>query len=106
MEEVRRHIQSIEDRRKYPRLPVDFPVMVFPVTGDGVVFPAIAGKCRDISRGGIRFVAEASVATGYAFVGFGGVPETEGWCLLTRLLRNRDLPRGYEYGGRYRTDLI
>ncbi len=105
MAEVRANIQNVPDRRRSPRLPVDIPVLVFPVTGDGVVFPAVPGRTRDVSAEGVRFVADSSVVTGYAFVGFRGVPGADGWCLLTRLLRNRDLPKGYEYGGRFRTDL-
>jgi serine/threonine protein kinase len=105
MAEVRANIQNVPDRRRSPRLPADFPVLVFPVTGDGVVFPAVTGRSRDLSKEGVRFVADSSVVTGYAFVGFREVPGAEGWCLLTRLLRSKDLPKGYEYGGRFRTDL-
>jgi serine/threonine protein kinase len=105
VDEFRANVQNTPDRRKSPRLPADFPVVIFPITGDGVVFPAVTGRCRDVSRGGARFVTDNAVVTGYAYVGFRGVPGADGWCLLTRLLRSRDLAKGYEYGGRFRTDL-
>jgi serine/threonine protein kinase len=105
IEDVRLHLQNVTERRKHPRLPTDFPALVFPITGDGVVFPAVRGRCKDISREGVRVVTESSVVTNYAYVGVEGVPEAEGWCLLTRLVRSRELSTGYEYGGRFRIDL-
>jgi serine/threonine protein kinase len=105
IEDVRQHLQNVLDRRKHPRVPADLPAVVFPVTGDGVVYPVVHGRCRDVSSAGIRVVSETSVVTPYAFVGVGGAPGADGWCLLTRLVRSRDLPVGHEYGGRFRTDL-
>jgi hypothetical protein len=105
LDEVRQHLQNVTDRRKHPRLPTDFPAVIYPVTGDGAVFPAVPGRCRDVSREGIRLMTEASVVTSHAYVGVGGVPGADGWCVLTRLVRTRELPTGYEYGGKFRTDI-
>jgi eukaryotic-like serine/threonine-protein kinase len=105
IDEVRQHLQNVQDRRTHPRLPTDFPALVFPVTGDGVVFPAVPARCVDVSREGVRVVTQASVVTAYAYVGVGDVPGADGWCLLTRLVRSRELSTGYEYGGRFRTNL-
>jgi serine/threonine protein kinase len=105
IEDVRQHLQNVLDRRKHPRVPTDLPAVVFPITGDGVVYPVVHGRCRDVSSAGIRVVTETSVVTPYAFVGVDDAPGVDGWCLLTRLVRSRDLTVGHEYGGRFRTDL-
>ncbi|HET6576452.1 MAG TPA: serine/threonine-protein kinase [Fimbriiglobus sp.] len=104
LDEVRQHLQNVTDRRKHPRLPVDFPAVLIPVTGDGAIYPAVPGRCRDVSREGIRLLTEASVVTTHAYVGV-GVPGADGWCVLTRLVRSRELATGYEYGGKFRTDI-
>ncbi len=103
MDRVRKLLQNTDGRRKSVRVPTDLPVTIFPIYGDGTVLRAVAGRCRDVSAEGVRFVAESPIGTAYVFVGFGDA--TGGWCVLTRLLRNRQLPDGSEHAGRFRLDL-
>lgn len=105
MDDVRRTVGLADDRRRSPRVPVEFPVWVYPITGDGCVFPAVAGVCRDVSVGGVRFTTAVPTEMQYVFVGFGRVPAVAGWCVLTKVLRSARVGGGHEYAGRFRTDL-
>jgi serine/threonine protein kinase len=88
MAAVRKELANVEDRRKYPRVPTDLPVTVYPLHGDGRVQPPLEGRCRDVSLGGVCFATNSPVKTRYAFVAFGGVPKVDGLAVLVQLLRS------------------
>ncbi|MDB5308200.1 MAG: pknF 1 [Gemmataceae bacterium] len=105
--DIRREVGNVADRRKTPRVAVAFPVTLYPLHSDGTVDPAIAGRCRDVSAGGVGFAAAEPVATRYVYVEFGGVVATAGLAALVKVVRSQSLLTGHEhtYGGQYRTDL-
>ena len=73
MEQLRGDLQNLEERRRHPRYPFDAPVLIFPQYSDGVVDQPIPGVCRDISQGGVRFLAAKPVRTDRAYIEFKGI---------------------------------
>lgn len=105
MDDIRRSVGHVEEKRKFPRVPLAIPIRVYPVTGDGCVFPGWEAVGRDVSVGGVRFATDVSTEMQYAFIGFDRVADLEGWCVLTKLIRAKRVAGGHEYAGRFRTDL-
>jgi hypothetical protein len=105
--DVRREVGNVVDRRKTPRVPAAFPVKVYPLHSDGTVGPAVPGRCRDVSAGGVGFATGEQLATKYAYVEFGGVAATAGLAGLVKVVRSQSPLTGndHTYGAQYRTDL-
>ena len=104
IEEVRRELGNVSDRRKSPRLAADFPMTVHPLHSDGTVDPSIPGRCRDISAGGVCFTTVDSITTRYAYLEFGGGAAN---AVLVKLIRSQPLGPGgsHVYAGPFRLDL-
>lgn len=94
MEQLRCELQNLEDRRRYPRYAFEAPILIFPHYSDGVVDQPIPGMCRDISQGGVRFVASKPVRTERAYLEFKGVEPVARAALLVKIGR-----ASYEPGG-------
>jgi hypothetical protein len=105
MEDIRKQLQNVEDRRRAVRMPWEAQLTLYPVHGDGVVLRAVEARCRDISTGGICCAVGAAIETSYAFVGFDGVPSIAGWALLARFTRNHPAGGQLVLAGKFRTDL-
>jgi serine/threonine protein kinase len=105
MEEVRRLLQNVPDRRKHPRIPASCAVTIYPITEDGMVQTVVSGLARDVSAGGVCCVTQGPIPTRYVFVEFPEVAVTSGLAILTRLTRSNLV--GYEQvvAGRFRVDL-
>jgi serine/threonine protein kinase len=105
MEEVRRLLQNVPDRRKHPRIPAACAVTIYPITEDGMVQNVVTGLAQDVSAGGVCCVAQTPIPTRYVFFEFPEVSVTAGLAILTRLTRSNLV--GYEQvvAGRFRIDL-
>jgi hypothetical protein len=104
MDDIRKEVQNADERRKDVRVPCDLPISVYPVQSDGGVLPPVAGRCVDVSAGGICFTAEASLPSRYLYLAFDGA--ADGWAILFRLSRMHDLEKtgGVLAAGRFRTE--
>jgi serine/threonine protein kinase len=103
---ARRELQTLDERRKHPRVPADFPVALYPIHSDGSVDAAIPARCKDVSAGGVGLVVAGPLPTKYVFAVFEGVPAAAGHAVLLRLVRKENQPGnpGYTYGAMFRTD--
>ena len=102
--EVRRALQTGDERRKARRLTFDAPVVVYPITGEGTVLPRVAGVCRDVSATGVACLLPELPSSRYAYVEFRGVPAISGRAILTRFVRSRPETGGHFVAGRFKTD--
>jgi serine/threonine protein kinase len=103
--EVRSELKNVEDRRKYPRIPANFPVAVYAIHSDGGIDPPVLGYCRDVSAGGLCVVLAAPPATKYFYAAFNEVAETAGHAILVRTVRVQTTTTECVCGAIYRTDL-
>ena len=107
LEGIRRELGNVADRRKSPRVAVEFPLTIHPMHSDGSLDLPVAGRCRDVSTGGVCFTTSDKIATRYAYVEFGGVAATAGLAVLLKLVRSQPLTpgAGHVYAGPFRVDL-
>lgn len=106
MEDIRKQLQNVEDRRRAIRVPTETPITLYPVHGDGVVLRAVEARGRDVSSGGICCEVGSPIETSYAFVAFSSIPSVAGWGLLARFLRNHPQGGSLVLAGKFRTDLL
>ena len=89
--------------------PTTIPTTVLPpLQSDGTGDPAVPGRCRDVSAGGVCFSTAESIKTRYAYVEFGGVTATAGLAVLMKVARSQSLMSGGTgnvYAGPFRLDL-
>jgi hypothetical protein len=105
LEEVRRQLNNFPDRRKHPRFPADFPIMIFPLHSDFRVDAPVSGRCENVSAGGLALRIPAPLSTKYAYVTFDGVMGTTGLALLLQMIRMDRQEGGVFVTGKYRLDL-
>jgi hypothetical protein len=94
LDDVKCLLQNQDERRAHPRYPASFPVRVFPLYSDGDVGPPIAGRCEDISMGGVRIAIPAPIRTQRMFVEFQEVGTVAGLAVYARHLRTHTAPEG------------
>jgi serine/threonine protein kinase len=104
LEEIRRTLQTLQERRAHRRVQATFPVRVYPLYGDGVVGTPVSGRCRDISPGGVRFVTPTPIRTERIYIAFEDVSGVTELAVYARVVRGgRDpLSEGYFTAGRFR----
>jgi serine/threonine protein kinase len=85
--EIRNQVQNVKDRRRWLRVPVELPLVLYPVSTEGEVFPPIACHGRNLSAGGFSCTVTDPVPSENVYVEFSGVSEIEGLALLSRLVR-------------------
>jgi hypothetical protein len=105
LEGIQRHLGNISERRQHPRFPAEFPVLVYPMHGDGRIDAPLSGRCRDVSAGGVALRLGAVPPTKYAYVAFEGARATAGLALLTEVVRTRRDGDGILATGRYRPEM-
>jgi hypothetical protein len=105
LEGIQRQLGNISERRKHPRFPAEFPVVVYPMRGDGRIDAPLAGRCRDVSAGGLALRLGATPPAKYVYVVFEGVRATAGLALLFEVIRTRREEDGILVTGRYRPEL-
>jgi serine/threonine protein kinase len=103
--DIRRELQNVEERRKYPRVAADFPVSIFPIHSDGGIDPPLPGRCKDVSAGGLALTVETKLRTKYSYVAFDGIAVTAGLAILVRVVRSQQDGCGLIVAGHYRMDL-
>lgn len=103
VEDVRKHLQNFDDRRRSQRVSCDLRVTVFPVHRDGVL-PAVTARCRNVSLGGFFLEAEVPLDTAYAYLAFDTIPRLAGWAVLTRFLRHHLVGERFQAAGKFRTE--
>ena len=105
LQKVRDVLGNAEDRRRAIRIPTRWNVLLYPLTGDGLVGVPVQGRTRDLSTGGLCVVGRQPIDTAYVYTVFPELPGGATWALLTRLTRAVADPGGYIVAGRFRTDL-
>jgi hypothetical protein len=107
IEEIRRELSNVVDRRKTPRIAAAHPLVIHPLHSNGTVDPAVTGQCRDISTSGIAFTLPAPVKMRYAYIEFGGVAPVAGLAVLVKLIRSQSVSLAGEhlYAGPFRLEL-
>jgi serine/threonine protein kinase len=107
VEQVKRELGNVADRRKTPRLAAAFPLTVYPLHSDGSIDAPLNGTCRDVSVSGVGFTVPESFKARYAYLEFAGVPALAGVAILVKLIRSQQLTPAGEclYAGPFRFDL-
>jgi serine/threonine protein kinase len=103
--EIRSELKNVEDRRKHPRIPANFPVAVYAIHSDGGIDPPVLGFCRDVSAGGLCVVLKSPPATKYFYAAFDGIAETANHAILARTVRVQTTTTECACGAIFRTDL-
>jgi len=89
LELIRRTMHNVDDRRKAPRIKLDFDVDFYPITDSLAVGAPIRGRCRDISTTGFQAMVASRLDLTHAFAAFHGVEALAGTGILAKLVRNR-----------------
>jgi serine/threonine protein kinase len=97
MEEIKNQLQTRVERRAHHRFPADFQVLAYPFYADGEIDTPVAGQCRDISEGGIRFVSATPIRAGQIYVQFKDVDEVGGSAVLVQIIRTGQEAGGQEF---------
>jgi hypothetical protein len=105
LDQIRGALQNLAERRAHPRITVDFAIRVYPLYPDGIIGLPVAGRVRDLSAGGVRFVTPTPVRTERVYVEFPEVEGVAGLAGYVRLLRtSQDVGgEGVVTVGRFRT---
>ncbi len=90
--DIRNQLQNLAERRAYPRIQTDFPVLVYPLYPDGIVGVPVGGTCRDISESGIRLFTTSPIRTERIYVEFHQFQKLTGQALYVRVLRTSQDP--------------
>jgi hypothetical protein len=103
--EIRALLKAGDERRKDPRIPVNYAVTLYPLKDDGEVLAAVGARTRNVSAGGICLVTNQAIPTRYAYIEFCDIAGVAGLALLTKLIRSQ--PNGAEhlFAGRFRVNL-
>jgi serine/threonine protein kinase len=105
LRQVRRVLQTTDERRKTRRLTFDGPMTAYPLTPEGEILPPIRGHACDVSAGGAAWFLTDPLPSRYAYLEFGSVEQITGYAILTRVLRSQAVANGHTFAGRFRTDL-
>jgi serine/threonine protein kinase len=98
-------LKAGDERRKDPRVPVNYAVTLYPLKDDGEVLAPMHARTRNVSAGGICLVINQPLPTRYAYIEFHDIPGVAGLALLTKLIRSQ--PNGVDHlsAGRFRLNL-
>lgn len=105
MREVRRALQTVDERRSARRLPYEGPLVLYPVTPEGLVMNSIRGMCVNVSMGGLLCNMASTPSTRYVYVQFPGVEPAKNLAILTRIIRTHRQDNVVQMAGRFRLDL-
>jgi eukaryotic-like serine/threonine-protein kinase len=97
MDEIKNQLHNKVERRTHPRFPAGFPVLAYPYYTDGEVGAPVAGQCRDISEGGIRFTSPLPIRTSNIYIEFKDLDHLAGSAVLVQVIRSGQEPGGREF---------
>jgi serine/threonine protein kinase len=105
LDDIRRTLQTLQERRAHARVQATFPVRIYPLYGDGVVGTPVSGRCRDISPGGVRFVTPTPIRTERIYIAFEDIGAVAELAVYARVVRSGadTSSAGYSTAGRFRT---
>ncbi len=103
--EVRRELKNVDDRRKHPRVSVNFGVTLYPMHSDGGIDTKVVARCRDVSLGGLAFASDTPLPTKYAYALFDSIEPVSDQAILVKVLRTLAVGRECVTGCEYRVDL-
>jgi serine/threonine protein kinase len=103
--EVRRFLQTGDERRKDRRMPLDTAVTIYPITPEGLILPTIAGRGRNVSAGGIACSVPEVIPARYVYIEIADSGPATGLAILTRVLRCQQTGSEYQFAGRFRTEV-
>jgi hypothetical protein len=103
--EVRRFLQTGDERRKDRRMPLDSAVTIYPIAPEGLVLTTIVGRGRNVSAGGIACSLAEAVPTRYVYIEIADSGPATGLAILTRVLRCQHAGSEYQFAGRFRTEV-
>jgi hypothetical protein len=105
IEGVRTQLNNTSDRRRYPRVPADMQVTVFPLHSDGGVDPPLAVRCKDISLCGVALRMPGKPPAKYGYLCFNSIPSVASVGVLAKFMRSEWLNDEMLVGAQYRLDL-
>ncbi len=105
IEGVRLQLNNTSERRKYPRVPTDLSVTVFPLHSDGGVDPPFAAQCKDISQCGVALRLPGKPPARYGYLFFDGIPAVGNLAVLAKFVRSEWVNDELVVGAQYRLDL-
>jgi hypothetical protein len=106
LDEVRRQLNNLPDRRKHPRIPTDLRITLFPVHVDYRVAGPVSGRCENVSAGGMALVADAAIPTKHAYVTFEDVRGTTGLAVLLQIITSNRQENDILITGRFRLEFL
>lgn len=89
MENLRRSLQNLEERRRSPRFPTDLPIGLYAIDDELNVALPITARTRDISATGLCCVVSEPVSMSHAFVSFPTVTAVATCAILSKIVRNQ-----------------
>jgi hypothetical protein len=92
VDEIRNQLQNLAERRAHPRIPAEFPLLVYPLYPDGIIGSPIGGTCRDVSLGGIKLSTSAPIRTERIYIEFHQFQPLNGQAIYVRVLRTTQDP--------------
>ncbi len=98
-------LNNVQERRRHPRFPAEFPVMLIPLRSDGSLEPPLYGRCIDVSAGGLAIQSPHQLPSKYVYVAFDQIAGTRGLALLVQTIKSRANEGGFRVTGCYRMDL-
>lgn len=89
MENLRRSLQNLEERRRSPRFPTDLPIGLYAIDDELNVALPITARTQDISATGLCCVVSEPVSMSHAFVSFPTVTAVATCAILSKIVRNQ-----------------
>ena len=97
-ESARTFLQAAQEQRTRERWPLTQPLRVYPILPDLDTAPTIEGTVRNISFGGISFLAPQKPTTEFLYLHLYQAPQALGYAILARMLRAKQTDGVYEIG--------
>jgi hypothetical protein len=104
LNDVHSQLGTFKERRKHPRIPADFPIILFPLQDEGQVGGPINGRCLDVSEGGLGLRMMSYPTARHAYVTFEGLRGITGLAILCQIIQADRREEGVLVTARYRLD--
>jgi serine/threonine protein kinase len=101
---IRRTLNNVEERRKYPRIPATFEITLYPLFSDGRLEAPLRCICHNVSAGGLALFCATKPPSKYAYVTFNNMPAIADLAVLFQIVRTEWQHDEVLVTGRYRLD--